>query len=239
MTQIFMGARTKQSNEKFRNPAGHRKRLRERFLKSSPAALADYELLELLLTYTIPRTDTKPLAKALLQEFGGLGNILKQPDERLLKIEGVGPNVVLLLRVIRSCLERSLQKEVEEKKNISGPEDLVDFVRMSLGSRPQECLYALYLDESRHIVYQAEVATGTINKIPFYPREILKPALAYNATSVILIHNHPEGQPIPSDADLAMTRKLEEVAALLDIRLLDHLIVTAHCAYSIKTGKLL
>jgi len=239
MTQIFMGARTKQSIEKFRNPAGHRERLRERFLKSSRAALADYELLELLLTYTIPRADTKPLAKALLHKFGSLSGILNQSDERLLEIEGMGPNAVVFFRVIQSCLERRLKIEIEEKEQISGPEDLLNFIRMSFGSRIQECLYALYLNGSRQVIYQKEVSTGTIDKIPFYPREIIKPALSYNATSVILIHNHPEGQPIPSDADLAMTRKFEEVAALLDIKLLDHLIVTAHCAYSIKTGKLL
>lgn len=164
---------------------------------------------------------------------------MNQPDERLLEIEGMGPNAVVFFRVIQSCLERGLKKEIEEKERISGPEDLLNFVRMSLGSRIQECLYALYLNESRHVIYQKEVSTGTIDKIPFYPREILRPALAYNATSVILIHNHPEGLPVPSDADLAMTRKLEEIAALLNIRLLDHLIVTAHCAYSIKMGKLL
>jgi DNA repair protein RadC len=231
--------RKRLSTENFNNPAGHRKRLRDRFLKAGSNALADYELLELLLTYAIPRSDTKPLAKALLHEFGSLGGILNQSNERLQEIEGVGPNVVLFLGVIRAYQERRLKKEIEEKKSISGPEDLVDYVRINLGSRAQECLYAVYLDESRHIVYQSDVAIGTIDKIPFYPREILKPALAYNATSVILIHNHPEGQPVPSDADLVMTRKFEEIANLLDIRLLDHLIVTAHHVYSIKTGKLL
>lgn len=225
--------------EQYSDPGGHRKRLRERFMKSGRTALADYELLELLLTYPLPRVDTKPLAKALLHKFGSFVNVFQQPAERLTEIKGVGRNTVTFLRAVQACLTRCMQMEVEQQRSISGPEDIFAFVRMHLGSRTNECIYALYLNEARQIVHQAEVAAGTVARAPFYPREMLKPALLYNATGMILVHNHPEGQPVPSDRDLEMTRKLEELAALFDVKLLDHLIVTPQQAYSIKTGKLL
>ncbi|HVN82820.1 MAG TPA: DNA repair protein RadC [Terriglobia bacterium] len=229
----------KSSLDKYTDPAGHRKRLRERFLKAGQTSLPDYELLELLLTYAIPRADTKPIAKAILDKFGSFINALQQPSERLAEIKGVGRNTVSLLRVVRACLIRCMEMEVEKQSSISGPEDVFAFVRMHLGSHAKECIYVFYLNETRQIVHHAEIVAGTVDRAPFYPREILKPAMLYNATGLILVHNHPEGQPAPSDQDFEMTRKLEDIAALLGIKLLDHLIVTPQQAYSIKTGKLL
>jgi len=208
-------------------------------IKSGRRAFADYELLELLLTYSIPRVDTKPLAKVLLHNFGTLLNVFQQPDERLMEIKGIGPSTVTFFRAVQACLTRCMQVEVEQQQSISGPEDIFAFVRMHLGSRANECIYALYLNEARQIIHQAEVVEGTVARAPFYPREMLKPALLHNATGMILVHNHPGGQAIPSDRDLDMTQKLEELAALFDVRLLDHLIVTPQQAYSIKKGKLL
>jgi DNA repair protein RadC len=229
----------KASIDKYRNPAGHRKRLRERFLRSRREGLPDYELLELLLTYTLPRINTKPIAKALLHKFGTIVNVFQQPNERLQEIHGIGLKTITFFRVFQDCLTRCMEVQVESQRSISSPEDLFAFVRMHLGSRSVECIYALYLNQAQRIVHQTEVATGTVDRTPFYPRELLKPALIYNATGMILVHNHPEGQPVPSDLDLEMTRKLENSASLFDIKLLDHLIVTQEQAYSIKTGKLL
>ena len=225
--------------DKYKDPAGHRKRLRDRFLRSGREGFHDYELLELLLTYSLPRIDTKPLAKALLHKFGTIFNIFQQPTECLEEIHGVGPNTITFFRVFQDCLARSMEVQVENQRSISGPEDLFAFVRIHLGSRAVECIYALYLNQAQRIVHQTEVAAGTVDRTPFYPRELLKPALIHNATGMILVHNHPEGHPVPSDLDLEMTRKLEDLAALFDIKLLDHLIVTQEQAYSIKTGKLL
>ena len=132
-----------------------------------------------------------------------------------------------------------MEIQVENQRSISCPEDIFAFVRMHLGSRTVECIYALYLNQAQRIVHQTEVAAGTIDRTPFYPRELLKPALIYNATGMVLVHNHPEGQPVPSDLDLEMTKKIGDLAALFGIKLLDHLIVTQQQAYSIKTGKLL
>lgn len=208
-------------------------------MEAGRVALADYELLELLLTYSIPRADTKPMAKALLHRFGTVVNVLQQPNDRLMEIKGIGPKTTTFLRLVQACLTRCMETEVEQQLHISGPEDIFAFVRLHLGPRSHECVYAFYLNESRRVVYQAEVGMGTVDRTALYPREILKPALVYDATSIILVHNHPEGQPVPSEYDLEMTKKLEEVAAPFGIRLLDHMIVTRLQAYSIKKGKLL
>jgi DNA repair protein RadC len=220
-------------------PAGHRQRLRDRFQKNGRNGLADYELLELLLTCSIPRVDTKPIAKALLHDFGDILNVLQQSQERLMQVRGIGPVTATFLKAVQACLTRCSETKIEDKQTISGPEDIFAFVRLHLGSRANECIYALYLDNAHHILYHAEVGLGTTDRAPFYPREILKPALIHNATGLVIVHNHPEGKPVPSELDLEMTTRLEEVAAPFGIRLLDHIIVTRLQAYSIKKGKLL
>ena len=220
-------------------PVGHRKRLRDRFLKTGRHALADYELLELLLTYAIPRIDTKPIAKSCIRNFGSIINTLQQPDERLTEIMGIGPNVTAFFKLIHSCLTRCMETAVEDVSFISGPEDVFAFMRLNLGLHARECIYALYLNDARRIVHHTQVGMGTVDRVPLYPREILKPALVHNATGLILAHNHPQGEPTPSDQDLRLTKKLEEILAPLGIELMDHLIVTPLQAYSVKTGKLL
>ncbi len=220
-------------------PEGHRHRLRERFRNAGRKAFADYELIELLLTYAIPRVDTKPAAKALLKQFRTLFNVLQQPTARLLDIKGIGAEAATYLSLIHACLTRATENTVEHRKTISCPEDIFAFIRLQLGSASAECLHALYLNDARHVVHHQEVAMGTVDRLPIYPREILKPALIHNATGLILVHNHPDGQPVPSENDLELTTKIENLSAMFDIKLLDHLIVTKLQAYSIKTGKLL
>jgi DNA repair protein RadC len=165
--------------------------------------------------------------------------VLQQPADQLLQTEGVGPASALFLQVIQACLTRCMESAVEDRPCINGPEDIFAFVRLHLGSRPNECAYALYLDHANRIVHHAQVASGTVDRTALYPREVLKPALIYNATGLVLVHNHPAGRPQPSQEDLDMTDMLEKVAAPFGIDLLDHLIVTRMQAYSIKTGKLL
>jgi DNA repair protein RadC len=218
---------------------GHRKRLRDRFLKGGRSAFPDYELLELLLTHVIPRRDTKPIAKDLLRRYRSFNSVLNQPKDKLEEIEGIGPQASTFLMVIRACIERYLEQRVERRKSISSPKEVLQFVRAQLAAKQRECLLALYLNDSNRVLHHSIITEGTVNRIPLYPREILRQGLACNATGLILVHNHPEGQPVPSDHDLEMTRKLEEIAAQIDIRLLDHLVVTGLEAYSIKTGKLL
>ena len=220
-------------------PAGHRRRLRERFLIAGRKALADYELIELLLTYSIPRVDTKPAAKGLLKRFKSIFHVLQQPRDRLLEIKGIGPETATFIRVIQACLTRATEAAVEHRETVSKPEDIFAYVRLHLGPGTTECLHALYLDNARHVLHHQEVAMGTVDRLPLYPREVLKPALIHNATGLILVHNHPDGQPVPSETDIELTRKIEDLSGLFGIKLLDHMIVTKLQAYSIKTGKLL
>lgn len=231
----FMKTQTAKDSDK----AGHRQRLRERFRMAGRTALADYELLELLLTYVIPRVDTKPAAKALLKQYKTIFNVLQQSPERLMEIKGIGPEAAGYLNTIQACLTRAMERTVECHQGIAGPEDLLSYIRMALGPSSQECLLVLYLDDARHVVHHQEAARGTVDRLMVYPREVLKPALLHNATGLILVHNHPDGQPVPSENDLDWTAKIENLAKPFDIKLLDHLIVTKLQAYSIKTGKLL
>lgn len=220
-------------------PTGHRRRLKERFLKAGRKALADYELIEMLLTYSRTRVDTKPIAKSLLQRYKSIFNVLQQSRERLLDIKGIGPETATLFHVVRACLTRAMESVVEHQEAVSGPEEIFNFARLHIGPCTTECLHAIYLDDARRVLHHQEVAMGTVNRLPLYPREVLKPALIHNATGLIIIHNHPDGQPVPSEHDLEMTRKLEDLSGLFGIKLLDHMIVTKLQAYSIKTGKLM
>ncbi len=169
--------------------------MRDRFLRSGREGFPDYELLELLLTYSVPRIDTKPIAKALLHKFGTIVNVFQQPNDRLKEIQGVGPNTITFLQVVQDCLTRCMEIQVENQRSISCPEDLFAFVRMHLGSRTVECIYALYLNQAQRIVHQTEIAAGTVDRTPFYPREVLKPALIHNATGMILSTTIQRGNP--------------------------------------------
>lgn len=217
---------------------GHRERLRARLLKAGRESLADYELLELLLTYSLPRKDTKEIAKNLLHRFGSFAAIFDQPVDRLQEIKGVGPFTATFFTAIKEFMVRYLEQEVEYSESISSPKDISKFIQSHIGSNPRENLMILCLDNANRLIYHECVIEGTVDKAPFYPREILKTALIYNATSLILIHNHPSGDPIPSENDHIITEKLKTLALEFEIKLLDHLIVTPRNSFSIKTGAL-
>lgn len=221
------------------NPEGHRRRLRDRFAGAGRTALADYELLELLLTHALPRINTKPIAKALLDKYKSILGVLQQPREQLEDIDGIGPNASLYIKVIHACLTRCTEAAVESEPSIAGPEDLFAFVRLHLGVRPTECVYALYLDSAKRVVHHCQVAEGTVNRATLYMREVIKPALDHNATGLVLVHNHPGGKPVPSENDLDITGMVEKTARMLGIEMIDHIIVTRTQAFSLKTGKLL
>lgn len=218
---------------------GHRGRLRARLLKSGRESLADYELLELLLTYALPRKDTKELAKILIERFGSFAAVLDQPRERLLEVKYIGPQAVTLLLTVRSAMARYLEQVVEHAETISSPEDVANFVRVHIGANQRECLMTLCLNDANRLLHHVIVIEGTVDRAPFYPREILKAALLHNATGLIMVHNHPGGDPVPSENDHLITNKLRELAAEFAIRVHDHLIVTPRNAFSLTTGKLL
>ncbi len=218
--------------------SGHRQRLRERFRVSSPNALADYELLELLLTFSIPRKDTKALAKKLMKEFGSFAAVLDQPLDKLTAVDGMGKQSATLIKAVRSAMHKYLEEEVAGRPTISKPEDIASFVRIHIGSNDRECLMLICLNDAQKLLHHEIISEGSIRRAPFYPRDILKSAILHNATGVIIVHNHPSGEAIPSEADHAMTRKLETLAGELDIRVIDHLITTPKQTFSLKTGRL-
>ena len=216
---------------------GHRARLRARFLAGGPAALADYELLELLLQFAVSRKDTKPTARELLRRRGTLAGVFLQPRGETTDIPGLGPASRLLLALVRAVMTRALAVELQSGCRISAPEDVADFVRLELGPQPRECVLAIFLNAGNELVHHDRLAEGTVNQAPVYPREVARLALLHGATGVILAHNHPGGQCAPSRDDLELTRTLGDALAKLDVRLLDHLIVTSGAVYSITAGR--
>lgn len=218
---------------------GHRSRLRERFNKTGRESLADYEMLELLLTYSIHRKDTKELAKVLIDQFGSFAAVFDQPKKRLLEIIGIGPETATFLLAVRASMVRYFEQKAENADTISTPEDIAEFVKLHIGANQRECLLLLCLNDANKLVHHVVVIEGTVDRAPFYPREIMRSALDHNATKIIMVHNHPGGEPIPSENDHCITDQLERIAAEFSIKLLDHLIVTPRQAFSLRTGRLL
>jgi DNA repair protein RadC len=218
---------------------GHRSRLRERFNKTGRQSLADYEMLELLLTYSIPRKDTKKFSKHLINQFGSFAAVFDQPRERLLEIKGIGPETATFLLAVRASMVRYFEQKAETAETISTPEDIAKFVKLHIGANQRECLLLLCLNDANKLVHHVIVIEGTVDRAPFYPREVMKSALDHNSTKIIMVHNHPSGEPTPSENDHRITDQLEKIASEFSIKLLDHLIVTPRHAFSLRTGRLL
>jgi DNA repair protein RadC len=204
--------------------AGHRSRLRARLLDDADG-LADYELVEYLLALAIPRRDTKPLAKALLREFGSLAQLIAADPEALRRVEGIGDGAVAALKIVRAAGLRMLKNEFREKPLLSSWDALIDWLRADMGPIDIERVRVLYLN-SRNMLIRDEVASeGSIDQSAIYVREVVKRALELGAAAIILVHNHPSGNPEPSRQDIAITRDIAEAAGKLGIVMHDHIIV--------------
>ena len=204
---------------------GHRERLRERFLKGGADALPDYELLELVLYGALPRRDTKPLAKALLARFGSFADVISAKPERLLEVDGVGEGVVAGLKTIHAAALRLTQSDVLDRTALSSWSALIDYCRASMAYHDKEQFRILFLDRKNKIIADEVQQEGTVDHTPVYPREVIRRALELSATAVILVHNHPSGDPAPSRADIDMTRQIVEAAEKLSITVHDHVII--------------
>ena len=205
--------------------SGHRERLRTRFQKHGAQALPDYELLELVLFAAIPRRDTKPLAKALLARFGSYAEVIAAPRERLSEIEGVGEAVVNQLKIVEEAARRLTQAQIMGKPILSSWTALIDYCMAAMARAPQEEFRVLYLDRKNVLIADEVQARGTVDHAPVYPREIVKRALEHGASAMILVHNHPSGDPTPSKADIEMTREIVAAAKALKIAIHDHLVI--------------
>lgn len=205
--------------------AGHRERLRARFKQGGVDAVADYELLELILFRAIPRRDTKPIAKALIKRFGTFSEVLHAPDDLLREVSGVGDVVIGELKLIRASAIRLMQDDVLEKPVLSSWAALIDYCRGAMAYEPREQFRILFLDKKNKLIADEVQQQGTVDHTPVYIREIVKRALELSATAIILVHNHPSGDPTPSRGDIDMTRKIVDAAKPLGIVIHDHIIV--------------
>jgi DNA repair protein RadC len=205
--------------------ADHRQRLRDRFLQGGGAALPDYELLELVLFRAIPRQDVKPLARLLLDTFGDFNRVITASPARLQMVKGAGPAVVLELKLVEAAAQRMMRARVIQKPLLSSWDALLDYCHTTMAHRETEQFRVLFLDRKNVLIADEEQAKGTVDHVPVYPREIVKRALELNASALILVHNHPSGDPTPSDADLSMTRQVKDACEALGLTLHDHLII--------------
>ncbi len=205
--------------------ADHRKRLRARFREGGAQALPDYELLELVLFRAIPRQDVKPLARTLIDRFGDFNRVVSAPIPRLLAINGVGDAVVTELKLIEAAAQRLARARVLRRHVVSSWDALLDYCHTTMAHRDTEQFRVLFLDRKNVLIADEEQAKGTVDHVPVYPREIAKRALELNASALILVHNHPSGDPTPSASDLEMTARVQDACAALGLVLHDHLII--------------
>jgi DNA repair protein RadC len=218
---------------------GHRERLRERFYSAGPDALSDYELLELALFAAIPRRDTKPIAKALLKKFGSFAEVIHAPEARLREIDGVKDGSVNQLKLIAAAADRIAKGEIKRSVALSSWNEVIDYCRSSMAFADKEQFRLLFLDKRNRLIADEVQQIGTIDHTPVYPREVIKRALELSATALILVHNHPSGDPTPSQADIQMTKAIVDIAAPLGIAVHDHIIVGKNGHASLKGMRLI
>ncbi len=213
---------------------GHRERLRSRLLEAGPGALADYELLELLLFAAIPRQDTKSIAKSLIERFGGLAGVFNADPEALRQVKGIKDTAIGILKVVPAAAARMLEREVAERPVLNSWQKVLDYCRVAMAHAPIEEFRVLFLDRKNMLIRAEIQQRGTVDQTPVYPREVVKRALELGASALILVHNHPSGDPTPSRADIEMTRAVFEAAKSLGIELHDHLVIGRHGHASLK-----
>lgn len=219
--------------------AGHRDRLRQRFLNAGPDSLHDYEILELLLFSAIPRRDVKPLAKQLLMTFGSLWAVLTAPPERLRRAADLSDTVIAALTIVAAAALRMNRQELKKRPVISNWQALLDYCHGAMAHESTEQLRLLFLDRKNHLISDEVQQRGTVDHAPVYPREVVRRALDLAATAVILVHNHPTGDPTPSREDIAMTREITKALTAVEIAVHDHLIIGKHGHASFKSLGLL
>lgn len=203
----------------------HRQRLRDRFMQAGGQALPDYELLELILFRAIPRQDVKPLARLLLDTFGDFNRVISASPARLQMVKGAGSAVVLELKLVEAAAQRMMRARVIHRPILSSWDALLDYCHTTMAHRETEQFRLLFLDRKNVLIADEEQSRGTVDHVPVYPREVVKRALELNASALILVHNHPSGDPTPSDADMTMTRQVQEACTALGLVLHDHLII--------------
>ena len=214
---------------------GHRQRLRERFLERGGTSLADYEVVELLLFGAKARGDVKPLAKSLLREFKTLAGVLSAKPEDLARVSGMGEGSIVALKIVQEAALRLARQETREGPILSSWDKVLNYLRIALAEEKVERFHLLFLDRKNRLIADEEQQRGTVDHTPVYPREVVKRALELGASAVILVHNHPSGDPTPSKADITITREIAEAASKLGIEVHDHIIIGRKGHNSLKS----
>ncbi len=215
--------------------AGHRSRLRARLIDSGGDALQDYELIEYLLALAIPRRDTKPLAKALLREFDGIGGLISADADALRRVEGVGETVVAALKIVQATSLRLLRSEIAERPVLGSWQALIDYLRADMGYITIERVRVLHLNGKNMLIRDEVVSEGSIDQASVHVREVIRRAIDLGSSSIILVHNHPSGDPTPSRADIALTREIIDSGKRLNVTVHDHVIIGATGHSSMRT----
>ncbi len=218
---------------------GHRKRLRERFLQGGIDGFLDYEIVELLLTLGTPRKDCKPAAKEAAKKLGGLRGVLEAAPEELRQIKGLGPHNIFGLKLFQALSTHYAKEKLPKKITFDSPQAVANFLQKKIGREKKEHFYILALDSRNNLVKMNNVSTGTLDTSLVHPREVFKEAIQASAAQVIIAHNHPSGDPEPSEGDLVTTKRLVEAGKILEIAVVDHIIVTSNSFLSFKERKLL
>lgn len=219
--------------------AGHRDRLRQRFLKTGGEGMPDYEILELLLFTAIPRRDVKPLAKKLIDHFGGFADVLAADPKNLTAITGVSENTAAFLKAVYVAGGQLLKQKIADAPILSSWKALLDYCHATMAHEKKEHFRVLFLNRKNRLIRDEVQQSGTVDHTPVYPREVVKRALEIGATAVILVHNHPSGDPTPSNADIEMTKEIVRAVTPVDVVVHDHLIISATGHYSFKAHGLL
>ncbi|PIP62281.1 hypothetical protein COW98_04925 [Candidatus Roizmanbacteria bacterium CG22_combo_CG10-13_8_21_14_all_35_9] len=218
---------------------GHRKRLRERFLQGGLDGFLDYEIVELLLTLGTPRKDCKPIAKEATKKFSGLRGVLEAAPEELRQIKGLGPHNIFGLKFFQALSTHYAKEKLPKKITFDSPQVVANFLQEKIGREKKEHFYILALDSRNNLIKMNNVSTGTLDASLVHPREVFKEAIQSSAAQVIIAHNHPSGDPEPSEGDLVITNRLVEAGKILEIAVVDHIIVTNNDFLSLKERKLL
>jgi len=218
---------------------GHRERLRERFREAGAEALTDYELLELLLFRALPRRDVKPLAKSLIAKFGSFAEVISAPEVRLAEVNGLGAAAITELKIAQAAAWRLAHGQVKERPVLSSWSAVLDYCRATQAFADKEQFRVLFLDKRNQLIADELQQVGTVDHTPVYPREVVKRALELSATAIILVHNHPSGDPTPSRTDIQMTQSIVAIAKPLGIAVHDHIIVGKEGHASLKGMKLI
>ena len=215
------------ANEPSEKPhyVGHRERLRARFMQGGADALPDYELMELVLFRAIPRRDVKPLAKTIIEKFGSFSEAISAPEQRLREVSGLGNAAIIELKLVEAAAQRLAQGRVLNRPAISSWDALLDYCQTSMAHKDTEQFRILFLDRKNTLIADEVQQKGTIDHTPVYPREVVKRALELGSAALILVHNHPSGDPTPSDADVAMTQQIAKAGESLGIQIHDHLVI--------------